>query len=158
LTLGTNVPILFATTDKDTNMHWLKLDPAGSSMPEPKFRLEVQDHFLRLFWPHHDSFDWDVAAFYRSRDEQPIYYFSPGAADLLTRFDRYPYEPCDRPLSHAITLQVGSLLAVDTAWVELPDDTRPYPDVDQDLDDDETAYWQACLGQDGQRSLKDGQA
>lgn len=128
------------------DMSWLKLDPAISSMPEPKFRLVVEDHFLKLFLPHYDSFDWNVAAFYRSRDEQPIYYFSPGAADPLTRFGEYPYEPCDRPDSTAVTLQSGSALAVDTAWVELPDDTRPYPELDQEFEDAEAEFWAELIG------------
>ncbi|MEK1929985.1 MAG: hypothetical protein AAAC47_09405 [Pararhizobium sp.] len=127
-------------------MSWLKLDPAQSSMPEPQFRLAVQDHFLKLFWPHRDSFDWVVAAFYRSRDEQPIYYFSPGAADLLTRFDKFPFEPCDRPEPSAVDLQVGSSLAGDTAWVELPDETRPYPELDRELDEAEAGYWEQAMG------------
>jgi len=136
-------------------MSWLKLDPAQSSLPEPQFQLAVQDHFLKLFLPHRDSFDWDVAAFYRSRDEQPIYYFSPGAADLLTRFDKLPYEPCDRPDSSAVDLQVGSSLACDTAWVELPDDTRPYPELDQELDEAETGYWEQVMGPGGKSSPVD---
>ncbi|KQV83472.1 hypothetical protein [Rhizobium sp. Root1220] len=137
-------------------MSWLKLDPAQSSMPEPQFRLAVQDHFLKLFLPHRDSFDWDVAAFYRSRDERPIYYFSPGAADLLTRFDKLPYEPCGRPESSAVDLQVGSSLARDTAWVELPDDTRPYPELEQELDEAETGYWEQVMGSGGKRGPNDG--
>ncbi|WP_156408787.1 hypothetical protein [Rhizobium sp. Root708] len=137
-------------------MSWLKLDPAISSMPEPKFRLAVQDHFLRLFLPHRDSFDWDVAAFYRSRDERPIYYFSPGAADLLTRFGEFPYESCHRPDSSTVDLQVGSSLAGDTAWVELPDDTRPYPELDQELDEAETGYWEAVMGPSDKFGPNDG--
>ncbi len=121
-------------------MRWLKLDPAGSSMSEPEFRLAVQDHYLRLFLPHRDSFDWDVAAFYRSRDDQPVYYFSPGAADLLLRFGEFPFKPCDRPEPGAVELQVGSSLACDTAWVELPDETRPYPKLDPELA--EPDYWE----------------
>ncbi len=127
-------------------MSWLKLDPTRSSMSEPEFRLAVQEHFLTLFLPHRDSFDWDVAAFYRSRDEQPVYYFSPGAADLLTRFGKFAYEPCDRPESSAVDLQVGSSLAGDTAWVEQPDDTRPYPELDWKLDEAETGCWVQFMG------------
>ncbi len=115
------------------DMRWLTLDPARSSMSEPELRLAVQDHFLRLFLPHRDSFDWDVAAFYRSRDVRPIYYFSPGAADLLMRFGKFPFERCDRPDPGTVELQVGSSLACDTAWVELPDETRPYPKFDPEL-------------------------
>lgn len=138
------------------DMRWLKLDPAISSMPEPKFRLAVQNHFLKLFWPHRDSVDWDVAAFYRSRDERPIYYFSPGAADPLTRFGKYPYEPCGRPGTSAVTLQIGSPLAVDTASVELPDDTRPYPGLDRQLDDAEADHWATLIGSDGKSGSADG--
>jgi len=156
LTLADNVLILFLQIGKDIDMSWLKLDPAISSMPEPKFRLAVQDHFLKLFWPHHGSFDWDVAAFYRSRDARPIYYFSPGAADLLERFDEYPYEPCDRPDSGTVSLQVGSSLAVDTAWVELPDDTRPYPELDEELEAAESGYWEQVFGSTSEGGTTDG--
>ncbi len=123
-------------------MSWLKLDPAISSMPESKFRLAVQDHLLKLFWPHHGSFDWDVAAFYGSRDARPIYYLSPGAADLLERFCEFAYETCDRPDANAVVLQVGSSLAHDTAWVELPDDARPYPALDEELEAADSGYWE----------------
>ncbi|OCJ17270.1 hypothetical protein A6U87_20960 [Rhizobium sp. AC44/96] len=138
------------------DMSWLKLDPARSSMSEPEFRLAVQDHFLKLFLPHRDSFDWDVAAFYRSRDERPIYYFSPGAADLLTRFGEFPYDSCHRPDSSTVDLQVGSSLAADTAWVKLPDETRPYPKLDEELDEDETGYWQQVIASGGKHGPNNG--
>jgi hypothetical protein len=149
LTLADNVLILFFSIGKDMDMSWLKLDPELSSIPEPKFRLAVQDHFLKLFWPHHDSSDWDVAAFYRSRDEQPTYYFSPGAAHLLMRFNEYPYEPCDRPDSSAVTLQIGSSLAVDTAWVEFSDETRSYPELEQEFEDADADFWAELMGSGG---------
>lgn len=134
-------------------MSWLKLDPARSSMSEPHFRLAVQNHYLRLFLPHRDSFDWDVAAFYRGRDDQAIYYFSPGAADLLTRFGEFPFELCDRPEPGDVQLQVGSSLACDTAWVELPDETRPYPEFDKELN--ETGYWEEVIGPGGKCGQND---
>lgn len=71
-------------------MSWLRLDPAKSSMPEHKSCPATRDHFPKLFWPHRDSFDWDVAAFYRGRADQPINYFLPGIPDLLMRFGGYP--------------------------------------------------------------------
>lgn len=131
-------------------MSWLKLDHAKSSMSERDFHMAVQDHYRQLFLPHFGSFDWDVAAFYRSRDEQPIYYFSPGAADLLLKFGKFPYEPCDRPEASAVQLQVGTSLAYDIAWVELSDETRPYPEFDQELADAEADYWNTVWGPSGE--------
>ncbi|WJH38586.1 hypothetical protein N7E02_04055 (plasmid) [Aliirhizobium terrae] len=131
-------------------MSWLKLDPAKSSMSEPDFYRTAHNHYLDLFLPHVGSFDWDVAAFYQSLEEPPIYYFSPGAADLLLRFGKFPYEPCDRPEFDAVQLQVGSSLAYDTAWVELPDETRPYPKFDQELADAEAHYRDSVWGPGGE--------
>lgn len=138
-------------------MSWLKLDPARLPMSEDELHRAVQDHYLRLFLPHADSFDWDVATFYQSRDEPPIYYFSPGAADLLLKFGKFPYEPCDRPESNSVTVQIGTSLAYDTAWVELPDETRPYPKFDQELADAEADYWDEVWGPGGEcGSIEDG--
>ncbi len=131
-------------------MRWLKLDPVKSSMSERDFHLAVQHHYLELFLPHLESFDWDVAAFYRSREEPLVYYFSPGAADLLLKFGKYLYETCDRPETKAVQLQVGTSLAYDTAWVELPDETRPYPKFDQELADAEADYWDTVWGPGGE--------
>jgi hypothetical protein len=132
------------------DMSWLKLDPANSSMSERDFHLAVQKHYLELFLPHADSFDWDIAAFYQSQEEPPVYYFSPGAAGLLLKFGKFRYEPCDRPESDTVQLQVGTSLAYDTAWVELPDDTRPYPEFDQELADAEADYWDSVWGPGGE--------
>lgn len=156
LTLSPNVLILFLPIGKRMDMSRLKLDPALSSMPEPRFRVAVQDYFPRLFPPHCDSFEWDVAALYRSRDGEPTYYFSPGAPGPLRRFGEYLYEPCDRPDSSAVTLQIGSSLAVGTAWIELPDDTRPYPKLDQEFEDTEADFWVELMGSGGKHALNDG--
>lgn len=131
-------------------MRWLKLDPAKSSTSERDFHLAVQHHYLELFLPHLESFDWDIAAFYRSQEEPLVYYFSPGAADLLFRCGKFPYEPCGRPETNAVQLQVGTSLAYDTAWVELPDETRPYPEFDQELADAEADYWDTVWGTGGE--------
>ncbi len=131
-------------------MSWLKLDPAKSSMSERDLHMAVQKHYLELFLPHFGSFDWDVAAFYRSREEPLVYYFSPGAADLLQRFGIFAYEPCDRPETNTVQLQIGTSLAYDTAWVELPDETRPYPEFDQELADAEADYWDSVWGPGGE--------
>lgn len=132
-------------------MSWRKLDPAISSMPEPKFLVAVHDHFLKLFPPRYDSVDRHVAALFRSRDGEPLYYFSPGTADLLTGFGGYPFEPFDRPDSDAVTSQIGPSLAVDTAWIELPHEARPYPELDQELDKVEAGYWGKLVGSGGKR-------
>ncbi len=137
-------------------MSWLKLDPPRSSMPEHKFCLAARNHFPKLFWPHRDSFDWDVAAFYRSRADQPINYFLPGTPDLLMRFGEYPYKPCDRPEASAVNLQVGSSIAWDAARVKLPDDTRPYPGGDEELDEVDTGYWADFIGSGGKGRPTDG--
>ncbi len=136
-------------------MSWLRLGPAKSSMPEHKFCPAARDHFPKLFWPHRDSFDWDVAAFYGSQADQPINYFLPGTPDLLMRFGEYSYKPCDRPEGIAVNLQVGSSLAWD-ARVKLPDDTRPYPGGDEELDEVDTGYWADLMGSDGKGTPTDG--
>jgi hypothetical protein len=134
-------------------MSWLKLDPAKLLMSEGDFHLAVQNHYLELFLPHAGSFDWDIAAFYQSHEEPPVFYFSPGAADLLLRFGKFPYEPCDRPEADAVQLRVGTSLAYDTAWVELPDETRPYPEFDQELADAEADYRDSVWGPGGECGL-----
>jgi hypothetical protein len=40
----------------------------------------------------------------------------------------FPFVPCERPETGTVRVLDGSPLAIDTAWVDLPDAERPYPE------------------------------
>lgn len=128
-------------------MPWMKLEAPIEMGPDVSgaVALAILPQYQKTQTEAHGS----AIAFYRvANGATATFYLSPAAAALVAGKTKYDFAICPRPVLKEIHLMIGHSSAVDTAWVEKPDDEREPEPYDAELADAQRAEWDALYGND----------